>query len=256
MKKRHLRLTRVVMPVIAAVLCVFSAFSGAEGGLSLSQTRVIFDAKAKSAKVTLNNQSDRVYLVNSRVLLTPEATAPTTATTLPFMVTPPLFRLEKESRNTVLIAKNDTSVLPTDRESVFYLSFLAIPAVKKNDDAASRDEDAAGMTTPQVSLGIRTVIKLFYRPSGLALPPAAAPSKLTFAPQGSQLRVTNPTPYYVTLARLTVNGQAIPVRETGAMIAPFASRDYATPNISQANTVTWSAITDFGGVSDDYRWSR
>lgn len=243
------------MCTMMAVLCVVSAFSWAEGGLSLSQTRVIFDAKAKSAKVTLNNQSDRVYLINSRVLLTSDESSPTTAT-LPFMITPPLFRLEKESRNTVLIAKNDTSLLPIDRESVFYLSFLAIPAVKKNDDAASRDEEATSMTTPQVSLGIRTVIKLFYRPSGLALLPAAAPSKLTFAQQGTQLSVTNPTPYYVTLARLTVNDQAIPVREMGAMIAPFTSRDYTLPGIPSANTVAWSAITDFGGVSDDYHWSR
>ncbi|WP_336193011.1 molecular chaperone [Providencia stuartii] len=239
---------------MAAALLVSSAFSSAEGGLSLSQTRVIFDAKAKNTKVTLNNQSDRVYLVSSRVLLTPEATTPTVA--LPFMITPPLFRLEKESRNTVLIAKNDTSALPTDRESVFYLSFLAIPSVKKNDDTASLDEKATGMTTPQVSLGIRTTIKLFYRPSGLSFPSAAAASQLTFAHHGTQLSVNNPTPYYVTLARLTVNGQVIPVRETGAMIAPFASHDYATPGITQANTVTWSVITDFGGMSDVYRWSR
>ncbi|HAT1515439.1 TPA: molecular chaperone [Morganella morganii] len=252
--RKH-RMYQVVTVMLATASCTISTCIWAEGGLSLSQTRVIFDAKARSAKVTLNNQSDRVYLVKSRVLLTPESTTPTTAA-VPFMVTPPLFRLEKESRNTVLIARNDTSALPTDRESVFYLSFLAIPAVKKNDDTALFSEEAAGMMAPQVSLGIRTVIKLFYRPSGLSLPPAAAASKLTFAQRGMQLSVNNPTPYYVTLARLTVNGQSIPVRETGAMIAPFASRDYSTSGITQANTVTWSVITDFGGVSDEYRWSR
>lgn len=225
----------------------------ADGGLSLSQTRVVFDGKAKSAKVTLNNQSDRVYLINSRVLATPEASSQT-AEVMPFMVTPPLFRLEKESRNTVLIAKNDTSTLPTDRESVFYLSFLAIPAVNNPANQAATDKDE-GTTTTQVSLGIRTVIKLFYRPSGLAMPAAAAPEKLTFSQQGTQLVVKNPTPYYLTLAQLTLDGRAVNVREQGAMIAPFAEQTYEVKG-GTANRIEWSVITEFGGVSELFRWSR
>jgi P pilus assembly chaperone PapD len=227
--------------------------SQADGGLSLSQTRVIFDGKAQSAKVTLNNQSDRVYLINSRVLPTPDATGQA-GEVMPFMVTPPLFRLEKESRNTVLIAKNDTSKLPTDRESVFYLSFLAIPAVSNQTREATSDEDE-GATTTQVSLGIRTVIKLFYRPSGLAMPAAAAPEKLTFAQRGTQLVVKNPTPYYVTLAQLTLDGRGVNVREQGAMIAPFSEETYAVKGAA-ASRIEWSVITEFGGVSELFRWSR
>lgn len=225
----------------------------AEGGLSLSQTRVVFEGKAKSAKVTLNNQSDRVYLINSRVFATPDSTSQTGDIT-PFMVTPPLFRLEKESRNTVLIAKNDTSALPTDRESVFYLSFMAIPAVNTPTDKALLDKDE-GTTTTQVSLGIRTVIKLFYRPEGLATPAAAAPDKLTFAQQGTQLVVKNPTPYYQTLARLTLDGRAVNVREQGAMIAPFAEHTYTVKG-GTASRIEWSVINEFGGVSEPFRWSR
>lgn len=227
--------------------------SQTDGGLSLSQTRVVFEGKAKSAKVTLSNQSDRVYLINSRVLPTPDATAPT-GEVMPFMVTPPLFRLEKESRNTVLIAKNDTSKLPADRESVFYLSFLAIPAVNNPAREATTDTDE-GTTTTQVSLGIRTVIKLFYRPSGLVMPAAAAPGKLTFTQQGTKLVVKNPTPYYVTLAQLTLDGRGVNVREQGAMIAPFSEEKYAVKGAA-ASRIEWSVITEFGGVSELFRWSR
>lgn len=248
-------------PYWAGIASVLSAFffaatlSYAEGGLSLSQTRVIFEAKAKSAKVTINNQSDRVYLVSSRVLPTPEANRQV-AETMPFMVTPPLFRLEKASRNTVLISKNDTSGLPTDRESVFYLSFLAIPAVKKSDAAPGESDADSTMTSTQVSFGIRTVIKLFYRPSGLAMPAAAAPEKLTFTSQGTQLTVNNPTPYYITLVQLNVNGQAVNVRDHGAMVAPFASQDYPLKGASPVNTVQWSVVNEFGGASDLFRWAR
>ena len=236
--------------MIALIMVMWAGVSYAEGGLSLSQTRVIFDAKAKSAKITLNNQSERVYLVNSRVLPTPDANRQTSEA-MPFMVTPPLFRLEKESRNTVLIAKNDTSKLPTDRESVFYLSFLAIPAVKNNNESELEE----GMTTTQVSFGVRTVIKLFYRPSDLAIPAATAPERLTFAQHSALLTVNNPTPYYVTLAQLTLDGRAVNVREQGAMIAPFSQETY-TVNGAIANKIQWSVITEFGGVSEAFSWSR
>ncbi|EKT62035.1 molecular chaperone [Providencia burhodogranariea] len=237
----------IVLPMLLAWGVIFlTAVSQAEGGLSLSQTRVVFDGKAKSAKVTLNNQSDRVYLVNSRVLATPDGSAKQTEA-LPFIVTPPLFRLEKQSRNTILISRNDTSVLPAGRESIFYLSFLAIPSVKKNGEA----ED--GMTT-QVSFGIRTVIKLFYRPSGLEMPVSAAPEKLTFVQQGSQLKVTNPTPYYLTLAQLQLDGQPVNVREQGAMISPFSSQSYQVKG--PANEINWSVINDYGGLSETFHWTR
>lgn len=249
----NIRLKQACTTLIFAALLVwgllFAKESYAEGGLSLDQTRVVFEGDAKSTKVTLSNQSERVYLVNSRVLMTPDGSEKSTAV-LPFMVTPPLFRLEKESRNTVLISRNSTSALPTDRESVFYLSFLAIPSVKKGTEGVM-DE---GSTTTQVSFGIRTLIKLFYRPTGFSMPVSAAPEKLTFVQQGMQLQVTNPTPYYQTLAQLTLNGQPINVREQGAMIAPFSTQTYQVK--VQAHDIHWSVINDFGGLSETFHWAQ
>ncbi|MGO2303264.1 MAG: fimbrial biogenesis chaperone [Providencia sp.] len=249
----NIRLKQVCTTLIFAALFVwgllFAKESYAEGGLSLDQTRVVFDGDAKSAKVTLNNQSERVYLINSRVLMTPDGNERSTAV-LPFMVTPPLFRLEKESRNTVLISRNNISGLPTDRESLFYLSFLAIPSVKKGSEEVTEK----GSTTTQVSFGIRMLIKLFYRPTGFSMPVLAAPEKLTFVQQGMQLQVTNPTPYYQTLAQLTLNGQSINVREQGAMIAPFSTQTYQVK--AQVHDIHWSVINDFGGLSETFHWAQ
>lgn len=224
--------------------------SQAQGGLSLGQTRVIFNAKENSTKVSINNLSNQVYLLNSRVLPTPDLNIEVSEK-MPFLITPPLFRLEKESRNSMLISKNDTSKLPLDRESVFYLSFLAIPAVKKHDE----NEFDEGITSTQVSFGIRTIIKLFYRPTGLSMPVKEAPAKLTFDKQGAQLIVNNPTPYYVTLAQLTLNHHEIDVREQGPMIAPFSAQTYSIKEMDKASTIEWSVINDFGGMSEVYRWS-
>ena len=221
----------------------------AEGGISLSHTRVIFDSKAQNAKVTLINNSHQVYLINSKVQQSADEHI-SDAKKMPFMVVPPLFRLEKESRNVLLITRNDTSALPSDRESVFYLNVLAIPSVPKNGPKADNSE----WSQPQVSFGIRNIIKLFYRPAGLNLSNYAAAEKLTFIQQGAMLQVSNPTPYYQTLGLLSVDGKPVDVREYGAMIAPFSEMRY--PVSGSLKRVRWAVIDDYGSLTETLQWSR
>lgn len=215
--------------------------SHAKGGLRLAQTRVVFDAIQPNAKVIILNNSPQVYLVKASVQNTPNG-KDTTAS--PFMVTPPLFRLESESQHTALVVRQGTAHLPADRESVFYLSFLAIPASTK------AGEPQENMTLAQVSIGIRNIIKLFYRPATLPIKAEAAYSQLTFQYTEGQLKVSNPTPYYVTLAQLTVNKQLLDIRQHDPMIAPFSQQTY--PFAGQGTQVEWSAITDFGDMSPRY----
>lgn len=245
------RLTRVIMRVAGMALFVLlgSTALAADGGLQLNQTRVIFDANGKNAKATIKNQSDRVYLVKAGVLATPDSTATKkneVVPPVPFMVTPPLFRLEPNSQSSVLVVRDGTAELPTDRESVFYLSLLAIPATAK-----LTEENNAGVSA-QVSVGVQTIIKLFYRPAGLSMPIQTAAEKLTFRQVGQDLQVSNPTPYFVTLARLTLNGKVMDVRNTatGAMIAPFSAQNY--PTTVPVQQVSWTAINDYGGESAEY----
>nr|WP_282551860.1 fimbria/pilus periplasmic chaperone [Providencia rustigianii] len=123
--------------IILLICSNFSALSfAAEGGLRLAQTRVIFDAANPNAKIAIKNSSPQVYLIKADVINTPEGNAHKPAP--PFIATPPMFRLEKESQNTLLIVRNGTAELPTDRESVFYLSLLAIPATTKANAPKAR----------------------------------------------------------------------------------------------------------------------
>ncbi|MTC46106.1 fimbria/pilus periplasmic chaperone [Providencia sp. wls1922] len=229
------------------ILLICSSFStlsfAAEGGLRLAQTRVVFDAANPNTKLAIKNSSPQVYLIKADVLNTPEGNAHKPAP--PFIVTPPMSRLEKESQNTLLIVRNGTAELPTDRESVFYLSLLAIPSTTK----ANAPEGE--MTSAQVSVGIRNVIKLFYRPKGLPMSVETASSQLTFRQQGQQLEVSNPTPYYITLAQLSVDQHPIDVRELDPMIAPFSTQIY--PVKGGATRAEWRVITDYGDMSPAYQ---
>ena len=133
---------------------LFSNIAYSNGGISLSQTRIVFDSNMKNAKLSINNQSDRVYLINSRIY--DNNSLEKNNITDSFLITPPLFRLENNTQNTLMITPNNLSTLPLDRESVFYLSILAIPSTKKSD------EQQETLLSSKVSVGIRMWIKLFY----------------------------------------------------------------------------------------------
>lgn len=222
---------------------LFSSIAYSNGGISLSQTRIVFDSNMKNAKLSINNQSDRVYLINSRIY--DNNSLEKNNITDSFLITPPLFRLENNTQNTLMITPNNLSTLPLDRESVFYLSILAIPSTKKSD------EQQETLLSSKVSVGIRMWIKLFYRPDNLNSSLSNEFGNLLFSNENNRLVIKNPTPYYITIAKLDINEKPINIREQGAMIAPFSSNNYVYSE--KINKVSWSAINEHGGLTKTYK---
>ncbi|MBI6191102.1 molecular chaperone [Providencia rettgeri] len=222
---------------------LFSNIAYSNGGISLSQTRIVFDSNMKNAKLSINNQSDRVYLINSRIY--DNNSLEKNNITDSFLITPPLFRLENNTQNTLMITPNNLSTLPLDRESVFYLSILAIPSTKKSD------EQQETLLSSKVSVGIRMWIKLFYRPDNLNSSLSDEFGNLLFSNENNRLVIKNPTPYYITIAKLDINEKPINIREQGAMIAPFSSNNYVYSE--KINKVSWSAINEHGGLTKTYK---
>ncbi|WP_448944817.1 fimbrial biogenesis chaperone, partial [Klebsiella michiganensis] len=92
---------------------------------------------------------------------------------------------------------------------------------------------------------VKSRLKIFYRPAGLEGQPETAYHHLSVARSGNRLAVSNPTPYYITLFTLKVDGQEI---KEADMVPPKGSVSFTLPSAT-ASTVTWQAISDYGGVS-------
>ncbi len=223
---------------------VISNVAFAENGLKLPQTRVIFNGDAKNASASIKNTGSSVYLVKAKIQNSP--TELMQKETPPFIVIPPLFRLEPHSQQTVLIGRQGTESLPVDRESVFYLSFLAIPSSTKNSS-----QDEATMNA-RVAIGLETLIKVFYRPAKLDISIEDSSKELIALASLDKITLKNPTPYFQSLASLAVNGQPVDLSTADIMIDPYASRTYSVQGITQSQTVTWSTINDYGGISGPY----
>lgn len=231
-------LRRMVL-VTGVLMALVQGAAAADGGIGLSRTRVIFQAGDSAQTLTLQNNGSRPYLVQSAVVTQPQGHE-----AAPFLATPPLFRLEANSKNTLRILRKDGASLPVDRESVFYFTAIAVPAMTLPETA-----DEASLAA-RVSVGIRNTIKLFYRPAGLSLAPEEAQGRLTFHLTGGKVQVGNPTPYYLTFSHLKLDGTEIDVRTPGAMIAPFSSVSY--PLTGHPRQAHWSVINDYGGNSAVY----
>lgn len=224
--------------LVGISLVLFAVQAYADGGISFSRNRLIFPASEKSISITVNNRSDNTYLVQAGVSADTDKKTPS-----PFVVTPPLFRLEKNADNVMRIMRTGGD-LPQDRESVFYYIASTIPS----QSLPVPGEVKAGTTGARVSISMKTVLKVFWRPTGLPLSPERALSKLSFVTVPGGVVVKNPTPYYQSFAALTFDGKEQDIDRQPSMVAPFSELRFTS---SQAvRQVSWSMMNDYGGTTE------
>lgn len=229
------------------VLALLGCVSSASASVVIGGTRVVYPADQRDVSVQLMNRGDSPALVQVWIDNGDAAAAPE-ASRVPFVVLPPLFRIEPAGGQVVRIAFTGEADLPKDRESVYWLNVLDVPPLPEGDGK-----------TPQnyMQLAVRSRIKLFFRPGELKGTANTAPESLNWSVARSKggapaLRVENPTPYHVSLAYLRIPSgaeyQNIPLGDQG-MLAPFSSNQFALPEglSGKVSRIEITTINDFGG---------
>lgn len=228
----------------AAAIALSIAAPAAHASVVISGTRVVFDASAGEATVRLTNQNTRPALVEAWIDAGDAQATPDTVKT-PFLITPPVFRMNAHKDQSLRILHvPGKKPLPSDRESVFWLNVLEIPP--KPSGAAAHANT--------LQFAIRTRIKLLYRPDHLSPSRIDAPSRLTWSAettgQNVTLKVTNPTPYYLTLSKVTVRTNGHTLKAETGMVAPFGHLELSMPKAANApaagSKVTYYSLSDFG----------
>ncbi|PQQ25211.1 molecular chaperone [Photorhabdus luminescens] len=203
-------------------------------GVSLNKTRVIFTQGERAQTLTVVNTTSQAWLVQVRITEEQEKTTPA------FVVTPPLFRLEANSQNSLRILPTfNQPPFPADRESLGYVQINALPATQRVTDEPVRERAS-------MSVGMR--IKFFWRPRSLSLLPEEAYGQLRFQSQPDGIKACNPSPYFLSLDSLTLDGRALDLNRYPSMIAPQDCVTYA--GLVGKKSVSWSMINDYGGASN------
>lgn len=198
------------------------------------RTRIVFEESAPSVSVTLSNKNAQLpFVVQSWI----ENEAGQKVTT-PFMVLPPLQRIEPSESSVLRIVKLPELALPKDRESVFYLNVREIPPKTQ--------------AVNSMQIALQSKIKLFYRPASVKRERGddlALGLKLKIDPGTKQLLVENPTPFHITVVGLLAGEQKTRMPIDTIMIAPYANARF--PLTSTAFTsLRVSNMNDFGGQTD------
>ena len=229
--------------VAAAILAV----PAAQGAVSLSHTRLIISAKQPEATPRVTNEGSQPVLLQLWID-TGERAADPQHLAVPFVVVPPVLRLEPGGTQRLRVMYTGRAAPSTDQESVYWLNILEIPP------------KAGSPRTDLLQISFRTRVKLFFRPAGMPATRLDAHEALRFEfrphGQGGTLRITNPTPVHQTLLELVLGAgrtDAAAQRLTPPdMLRPHESVDVPVarrqPEQMLGARVFYSVINDLGVV--------
>lgn len=223
----------------ASLTCVSAAFCAfnANADIVISGTRVIYPQSAKDVTVKMENRGNKPLLVQSwlddgRDEVNPQELK------LPFIVTPPVSRVDPSKGQTVRITWTKQP-LAEDRETLFWFNVLEVPPKSKEADSQN-----------VLQLAFRTRIKMFFRPEGLQGDPSIAAGNLKWSQQGATLVANNSSPYFISMASatITINGKKIAV--DSHTIPPLANESVLVKNSANltGGKIEYTSINDFGGT--------
>lgn len=238
-----LRTTRVI-PAALLATTLLTAVPYAAAGVVVDGTRVVYAAAKREVTINIRNASDTPSLVQAW-LDAGDPHAKPGESKVPFVMTPPLFRLDPtKSQSLRLVYTHDP--LPEDRESLFWLNVLDIPP------RAAVNPDLPN----QLDLAFKHRMKVFFRPVHLRGSAADAPAQLTWKLLSKNgklvgIEASNPTPYHVSLTEVAAAVGTRLIDAKADMVDPFASRSFDLPDLlatpSGPVVVKFWFINDYGG---------
>lgn len=217
---------------LLVITCLWSEMSLA--GVVVGGTRVVYNGGKREASLSVRNPDKTPYLIQAWADGNGAFGENKNAPQPPFVVTPPLFRLDAGNENMVRIIRTGGD-LPEDRESIYWMNIKSIPASAKSDKNV-------------LQISVKTRIKLIYRPEKIKTPTEDDYKQVYFHRTGSQIQIINPTSYYLSFFSLNVGNKPI---TASVMVPPKGRENYPIPSGASGNQVTWKVINDFGGNSKE-----
>lgn len=222
---------RYLMVLLVLLLPVATSWAS----VTIVGSRIIYPSTVPSVDVQLKNNDDFPYVVQTWFDDGDMRIGPENASGIPFIATPPVFRIQPKAGQVVRVVYSQSKALPHDRESVFWFNALQVPPA-----------NIGGRQQNKVLVMLRTRIKLFYRPEGIGSPGNLA-KKLHVAVvrngrKGAGIVISNPQPWYASLSNLSVTASGVSRQLNVEMIPPFSSRTFWIPGKFSANSLNGTVI--------------
>ncbi len=212
----------------------------AHASIVINGTRVIYPAEKTEVSVRMTNEGEEPKLVQVWIDDGAKQSRPEDID-VPFMIPTPIFRVDPKSGQVVRVRYTRAKALPTDRESVFWLNVLEIPAKPR---VKAQEEN-------YLQFRYRTRIKLFFRPKNLIGTAVQAPDLLVVKYKPGYVQLENPTAFNLSLTGLEVGEKSEGGRVESLMIPPFSTMLLELKGETKPlrnPKVKYNAINDYGGA--------
>lgn len=205
--------------------------------IKLATNRVIYYSKSSGATLAIVNEHNYPMLVKSQTYKEDKSSA------APFVITPPLFRIDAKQQSKLKIVKvNDND--PEDKETLYWLCVTGVPP--KMGDAWADGEIKKGKNKEAVlniQVSMRGCIKLISRPSSLNGTPSDYVNDISWEKGNGEIIAKNNSPFYMNLSGIKLDGKPLGNID---YIPPFETKKFKTEN-TNFKSIEWVILADYGG---------
>lgn len=229
------------MLAVAASICLtLLNLSSACAQVAIPNTRVVFPAGQKSVSVPLHNMGESPALVQLWVS-DGEPDQPPEASTAPFVLAPPLVRIEPGQSKHVRIQQVAAQVPRDAVERLYWLNVLAVPPKGHMGDQG------------QLDFSVRSRYKLLFRPAGLPRRPVDQAESVTWRIEevdGARVLVAhNPTAYVLNLGSVDIVSRGNRHALYNPHVLPHSMSSIVLPE----HVEDMGAVVEFTWIDDEGR---
>ncbi|UPK79394.1 molecular chaperone [Proteus vulgaris] len=205
---------------------IFPTYS--QSSIEINKDKFIFIESINQEIIEINNKANNDYFIQSWITHYDKENS----NEIPFMVTPPLFRIEKDETFSLKIFKKD-EIKERDRETLYRINIKRIPILLNSDNSKN-----------MLHVSINSVYNLIYRPISIEKDAKDAYKKIEFLKnKNNEFIINNPTPYFISLSSVYFN--RILIVNESKTIPPF--KKYNTKKIiSGSGNVKWKTFNQYG----------
>ncbi|WP_100159380.1 fimbrial biogenesis chaperone [Proteus columbae] len=196
--------------------------------IEINKDKFIFIESKEQEIIEIKNSTNSDYFIQSWISNYDD----NNNAELPFMITPPLFKIEKDENYSLKIIKTD-EVKQKDRETLYRVNIKRIPLLSDSDE----DKNL-------LHISMNSIYNLIYRPISIEKDAMDAYEKIQFLKnEKNEFVVNNPTPYFITLIKVNFEGTLF--IDQSKTIPPF--KKYNTKKIIKKNgLIKWKTIDQYG----------
>lgn len=209
-----------------ALFFIFPTYS--QSSIEINKDKFIFIESINQEIIEINNKTNNDYFIQSWITHYDKENS----NEIPFMITPPLFKIEKDETFSLKIFKTD-KIKEEDRETLYRINIKRIPILLSSDNNKN-----------MLHVSVNSVYNLIYRPISIEKDAKDAYKKIEFLKnKNNEFIISNPTPYFITLSSISYDD--ILIITESKTLPPF--KKYNTKKeISGNGIVKWKIFNQYG----------